>query len=450
MSRPVDWAPLADADPVPGDVARIQLIGRRHADLGDELEAQANILRRLSEADGWDADAGRAFASTAREIGDALGKARRRYSAVVEALHGYAPELAQAQREADAALREAQAAQSSITANESTSQSSTDPSSPSSADEADEKARSSALDDAQDALSRARQRLANAVQHRDTAGRRAASHIRAATDQDGLKDSWWDKVKDWTSDRWDSFITWVHEHADLIRKIADIAGWIATALAAVAILISFIPVLDFLTGPLLALAALATVVSLVAHTMLALSGDGSWVDVGFDVIGLVTFGYGKIATKGIEASEQTVKVLATRAARKEAEKAIRKGLAETLETTGRPLTRAARQAVDSQVRQQATRAAKQAVKEATDVKSTVLDKVRNLDGAAAQAEARVRGLASLASRTPRIGEAGKAAVKALRKAAAVSGIGIGSDAIDKSGASDPIEPSFTFGRYASR
>jgi hypothetical protein len=31
-----------------------------------------------------------------------------------------------------------------------------------------------------------------------------------------------------------------------------------------------------------------------------------------------------------------------------------------------------------------------------------------------------------------------------------SWIGIGSDAVDKSGASNPIEPSLTFGRYANR
>jgi hypothetical protein len=440
VSRPTDWAPLAGADPVPGDPAEIQSIGRRHADLGDELEAQASTLRRLSQAEGWDADAGRRFASTAREVGDVLGRARRRYSAVAEALRGYAPELAQAQREADAALREAQAAQSTITSSEA----STEPPA------ADGNA-SPQLANAQEALSRARRRLDEAVRHRDSAGRRAAQQIRTVIDNDGLKDSWWDSVKDWTSDRWDSFMKWVHEHADVISKIADISGWIATALAAIAIAISFIPVLNFLSGPLLAAAAAFTLVSLVAHTLLALSGDGSWVDVGFDLIGLVTFGYGKVAIKSAQASEKALKVVATRAARKEAEKAARRALNQGARTTSRPLSRAAQQARNTQIRQQGTRQAKQAVKDATAAaRPSALSKVRNLDGAAAQQEARLKAMASLAPGSARAQAASEAAVSGLRRAAIASGIGIGSDVMDKSGVADPIEPSFTFGRYANR
>jgi hypothetical protein len=445
VSRPVDWAPLADADPIPGDPAEIQLIGQRHASLADELEAQANTLRRLSEGEGWDADAGRRFSSTAREIGDAIGKARRRYSAVAEAMRGYAPELAQAQREADAALHEARSAQSTIAASQ--------PAGPPAADQSSsavDASQSLELDNAQAALTRARQRLAMAVDLRDAAGRRAATYIRAASDDDGLKDSWWDKTKDWVSSQWDSFMKWVHEHADVISKIADVCGWIATALAAVAIAISFIPVLDFLTGPLLLAAAAFTAVSLVAHLMLALSGDGSWVDVAFDVIGLVTFGYGKIAAKSAEASEQLLKVAATRAVRKAGEKAARQAFTQGLKTSGRPISRAGRQALADQTRKLATRGAKQAVKEALEAKSTLGSVARTLDGEAAQQEARVKALASLAPGSARVAAAGKAVTTTLHKAAVAGGIGIASDLLDKTGATDPIEPFFTFGRYASR
>jgi hypothetical protein len=446
VKRPLDWAPLADADPVPGDPARIELIGRRHSDFAAELEAQASTLRRLSDADGWDADAGRRFSSTAREIGDALGKARRRYTAVAEALRGYAPELAQVQREADAALRDAQAAQSAITANQPAPQSSSP-----TGDATPDPSRTRALADAQTALSQARRRLDHAVDRRDTGARRAAQHIQDVTDNDGLADSWWDKAKDWTSDRWDSFTQWVHENADLISKVADVCGWIATALAAVAIAISFIPVLNFLAAPLLLAATALTVVSLVAHVMLALSGDGSWVDVGFDLIGLATFGYGKVAAKGAEASEQVLKAAATRAARKEGQKAARRALEQgARRTSGRPISRAARQARTSQVRRAGQRYAQQALQEAATVKPSVLGKVRNMDGAAALQEARVRAMSQLAPRSAAAQQASRAAVSGLRKAAVSSGIGIGSDMLDKTGATDPIEKPLTFGRYASR
>jgi hypothetical protein len=457
MNRPVDWAPLAAADPVPGDPAEIRSIGQRHGDLAAELETQANTLRRISDSDEWDADAGRRFSSTGREIGDSLDKARRRYSAVAQALNGYAPALEEAQHQADAALRDAQAAQSTITTLQPTTAApasyqtvSYQPASSSSADQpALDPSQTRQLDDAHTALSQARQRLANAVQYRDTAGQRAASQIRAVTNHDGLKDSWWDKVKGWTSGHWDSFIKWVHEHADVIGKIADIAGWIATALSVIAIAISFIPVLDFLTPVLLGAAALVTVVSLVCHVMLALSGDGSWVDVGFDVIGLVTFGYGRIAAKGAEASEQVIKTVATRAARKAGEKAIRQAAAGTTRTTGRAISASARTAAKTQARRQATRLAKQAVKEAEATKSSLAQKLAYLDGGDAQAEAKIKALAALAPGSARAAAVSKATLSGMRKAVIVSGIGITGDVADKTKATDPIKPALTFGRYAN-
>jgi hypothetical protein len=442
VSRPTDWAPLAAGDPVLGDPVEIQALGHRHAQLGDELQAQANMLRRLSEAEGWDADAGRRFVSTAREIGEVLVRARRRYSVVADALGGYAPELAQAQREADAALREAQAAQSTIASSEP----SPGPS-PSIADSGP----TSELADAQAALSRARRRMQDAVGQRDSAGRRAGAQIRSVIEHDGLGDSWWDSVKDWTSDRWDSFITWVHEHADAIGKIADVSSWIATALATVAIVISFIPVLNVLAGPLLATAAAFTLVSLVAHTMLALSGDGSWIDVGFDVVALATFGYGKVAIKSAQASEQTLKIAATRATRKEAEKAARRALSQGSGSDRQPISRAARQARNSQVRRQAARQAKQTIQEATAAaRPSTMGKVRNLEGGSAQQEARLHALTSLAPGSAQAQAASKAALTGLRRAALASGIGIGTDVIDKTALTRPIKPSFTFGRYANR
>jgi hypothetical protein len=471
VTRPSDWAPLAGSDPVPGDPAQIQTISRRHGDLAEELQAQANTLRRLSDADGWDADAGRRFSSTGREIGDNLDKARRRYTAVAAALNGYAPQLEEAQRQADAALRDAKAAQSTITTLQPAGQPASYPSGSSgsasyspasytpassgssgssgSDQAAPDPAQVRQLDDAQSALSGARQRLANAVQLHDDAGRRAASQIRAATQHDGLKDSWWDKVKGWTSDRWDSFIKFVHEHADFLSQMADVAGWMATALSVIALAISFIPVLDFLTPVLLAAATIITVISLVCHVLLALSGDGSWVDVGFDLIGLATMGYGSVAARGAKASEQVVKTVATRTVRKAGEKAIRDAAAGATRTTGRQISAAARTAAKSQARRSATRAAKAAVKEAAETKSSLAQKLANLDGEAAQQEAGIKAMAALAPGSVRAAAASKAALGGMRKVVVSTGISIMGDVADKTKAADPIKPALTFGRYAN-
>jgi hypothetical protein len=419
MTRPADWAPLAAADPVPGDPARLLAAARRHDDLAAELAQQAAVLQRLAAADGWDADAGRAFASTAREIGTQLDTARRRYSAVGEALRAYAPRLDQAQREADAALREAQAAQNTI--------------------------------DGAEALRRARTRMENAIRFKEGEARRAAAHIRAAVGDDGLKDSWWDKVKDWTSDRWDSFIDWVHENAKVIKLITEIASWIATGIAVVAIALSFIPVVNVVAGPLLLVAAGFTLISLIGNTMLALSGDGSWLDVGIDVIGLVTFGYGKVASKGIKASQQALKTQATRAARKDAAKVARQATRSAVPrgaAAGSRSTKAAATARRSAIRKAARRGAKRAVQEnLQNARPTFKKAALTMDGGASTTLAQADALAAIAG--PKGAAAHKAITSAAFKTAGAGAIGLGSDALSKVGVLDPVKPWLTFGRYAS-
>jgi hypothetical protein len=453
-SRPLDWAPLADADPVPGDVDQIQDIARRHGALAEELRTQADMLQRLSQAEGWDADAGRRFASTAAEISTDLNKARRRYTAVEQALRQYVPELTEAQREADAALEDAKAAHTLISAlrpTSSTPDGSSSPSpTPSPGTSPVDAGEARVLSDAQAAMLQAGRRLAEAVRRRDEAGRRAAVRIRDVAGHDGLKDSWWDRVKGWSADRWDSFIGWVHEHAATLGTIANACGWIATALAAVAIAVSFIPMIGLLVaGPLLTVATAFTVVSLACHVLLALSGDGSWVDAGFDLVGVATFGYGRIASKGAEAAEETLKVTATRTARKEGEKEARRTLG-TARPGGRRLSPAQRRVLDKQARKAAKRHARETMEKAAAAKASVRSKALNLDGLAAGQEARILAMARIAPNSARAQAAVQAARSSLRKAAIASAIGVTIDGVDKSGVANSIKPPLTFGRYASR
>lgn len=148
-----------------------------------------------------------------------------------------------------------------------------------------------AYDEGVTALHAAQRKLADAVDHRDRAEGRAAGAIRETIDNDGLKDSWWDKFKNW-----------VHEHADLLKAIAKIAELVATILSIIALAISWIPVLDFLSPILLGLAALASGVALVCNLALALAGDGSWLDVAADLFAVVTFGFGAYAASEARAA----------------------------------------------------------------------------------------------------------------------------------------------------
>ncbi|MCE0536287.1 hypothetical protein LWF15_12285 [Kineosporia rhizophila] len=303
MSRPADWSPLAASDPVPGDQAEIQAVARRYRDFAAELGAQAATLNRLANDDGWDSDGARAFSSTASEVAGQLSKARGRYQSVGDALSTYATELAHAQQEADQALREAKQAEAEAEAKAAAAASAA-PSAP-----GPTPSPSPSGTEVSDALQGPMQRMHRAVEQRDAAGRRAADTVRRAIDNDGLKDSWWDKVKDWSGKQWDSFTNWVHENAELFSTISEWAGNIGMVLGAIGAVLAVIPVVNVLAPAFLTLAAVATGVSLVFNLMLALSGDGSWWDVGMDVVGLATFGYGRMATSGARVGQKFLKVL---------------------------------------------------------------------------------------------------------------------------------------------
>lgn len=285
--RTTDWSPLAvSSDPVPGDPDEIERAARSLADVAEEITRQAANLRKLSTAEGWDADAGRTFADSARELAGQLSKTHGRYATAAGALRRYAPELRYAQSVADAALAEAKIAQGTIDANRPPAYL------PTPEEASAERHRQYAYDEGVSALRAAHRKLDEATQHRDEHAGRATSAIRESIEGDGLKDS-----------RWDRFKHWVHEHADLLTAIAKIAEVVATVLSTIALLISWIPVLDFLAPVLLGLAALASGVALVCNLMLALAGEGSWLDVAGDLFAVVTLGFGAKAGLALRAGE---------------------------------------------------------------------------------------------------------------------------------------------------
>ena len=136
---------------------------------------------------------------------------------------------------------------------------------------------------AQAAMSDAQVLLGKATTHRDTAGATAARKISGAS-HDSLADSWWDQFKQE-----------IGAIADNLKTIATIIGYVATACAILAVI---------LTGPLalvfLLIAGGLLLTELGIHTILAATGNGSWVDVGLDIFALATLGYGSILDAGAD------------------------------------------------------------------------------------------------------------------------------------------------------
>ncbi len=288
--RPTDWSPLTGSDPVPGDPDEIERAAKSLTDMAEEITRQAANLQKLANTEGWDADAGRTFAESAGELAGKLKKAHGRYSTAGGALKRYAPELRHAQSVADQALAQAKQAQGTVNANRPPAHPPTGQPTPEQASA--ERRRQDAHDEGISALHAAQRKLTDATHHRDEHAGRAARAISDSIDHDGLKDS-----------RWDKFKNWVHEHADILKAIAKIAEIVATVLSTIALAISWIPVLDFLSPVLLGLAALASGVALVCNLMLALAGEGSWLAVAVDLFAVVTFGFGAKAGMAARAAE---------------------------------------------------------------------------------------------------------------------------------------------------
>lgn len=268
--RPVDWTPLADGDPIGGDVAVVQSEARYYSNLAQEISDQVGRLRKIAsegEQIGKTADKLR---EAAGDTADKLTQTHGRVSAVGSALTRWVPHLETAQTDTLQALHDAQNAQADQQANQPPS--GPPPQHPTADQKAADEARGRRLSAANQAMSSARTKFDNAVSERDRQASSIAKQIKDSLD-DGLKDGWWD-----------SFCHFISEHVEIIKMVVDALSWIATGLAILSI---FFPVL-------LPFAVLFTALTMLGHTLLAATGNGSWMDVALDAFCLLTMGAGSL------------------------------------------------------------------------------------------------------------------------------------------------------------
>ena len=337
MSRPTDWSPLADADPVPGDPVEVASTGGQLTNIAAQIHSDVTWLKSLCTAQFWDSGAGQAFQVQVDDAAAKLARAHERYLAAGLALGtspaaatGYSSALDQAQALSLRALSQAQGAWavmrtqlaaaeiankgfapyegSNLYATLNPAQPLLDSSGspvlmfyPADATTplrtAVARYNASALD-----YRTANGWLAQAIAARDAAAASAAAAIRAALGSDGLQDQtglWHD-----VTSAADASFGWAEQHwAQVVGDIATVCGWIATALGVLALIFAFIcpPIALALEGMALTLTEVATVCNLI----LAVFGKGSWMDVGLDLVALATFGWGR---NMLRAGEATVEI----------------------------------------------------------------------------------------------------------------------------------------------
>lgn len=432
MSRPVDWSPLAGSDPVPGDPTAVSAAATRCRNAASEMTTQAAGLRRLAAADGWEAEAAEAFRGAAEDAAGKLDQAHGRYSTVAGALAAYAPDLVQAQTDSAQALCDAKAAELAARTAAAAAPTGSLPDDATTEQVDDRKDQQTCSDraagDASDALAAARRKLDAAVELRDKSARRAEEAIHEAVNDDGLKDSRWEKVKNWVS-----------ENADWISAVAEIASWVATGLMVVAL---FIPGVN-----LIALAAIGlTLIALAGHSLLAASGEGSWVDVGLDVFALVTLGAGRLLSGGAKSAQVASRATASREAGRDAVKAAMRGSSARRAAAGRTMTSSrasagAKRGAHAQIdalkgaTRRAGTAQRRAVSRAPLPSATPAQRL--LLGAGEDDIARAlldaRAVAGRFGHLPGVAESSARAATAANRARAAYGAGVTSDVTDKVG-----------------
>ncbi|MGL5811276.1 MAG: putative T7SS-secreted protein [Nocardioides sp.] len=279
MTRPVDWAPLAGSDPVPGDPGEVARLGRHYRSVAEAIEKAAGNLRRLADSgDAIESKAVDAFDDKCEEVAEDISRAHERYAGVGDALLGYAPALEQAQADSLRALLDAQAAQEDQHAAQRRGEHAATPEEILAAERA--------TSDASAASSRARTLLEGAIADRDRAAQRAADAIDEVRDSGDLNDGWWDN--------------WGCKVISAIQKIASTISMVCGILA---LAVGWIPIIgQALAGVLGTIALITAAVSLLCNAVLVAAGDQHWSALVWDAIAVASFGVGRVVGTAARAS----------------------------------------------------------------------------------------------------------------------------------------------------
>ncbi|CAL9460097.1 hypothetical protein SUDANB32_02613 [Streptomyces sp. enrichment culture] len=274
-----------------------------------KLRAQARNLKAISDDDTLKGK----YVKTLREESSTLEKHMREVASRYERVHGHltkwSDELEDFQTDADKILHRAKQEQEEIEATKAKKSGSGDGDTP-------QNSSSSKDQPFEDPLESYRKQLNIIIGNRDSRANYYKDKINAEID---------DVIEDST---WDNFKGWIHENADMIKAFIDVLGWIATVAGFLALAI---PVLGWVVAGIAAL-------TIGLRLLLVASGDATWTDVIFDVVGglLVVGGLGAAAKL---ASGAKATVNAAQAARTAGLKSGLRGVRGVLDETGRMMTK---------------------------------------------------------------------------------------------------------------
>lgn len=282
-----DWAPIAKRNPIDGDPYALGELAHHFAERAETIRDVINGLRQLDTGeDRMQAAALDALIEQRDDVIPRLALLETRYDTAAGALRRYCPVLEQAQEMADDAQRRSWAAQRDIDRLEQEIEHRAAAPVPGTAPEAplpgpDPEA---ALAAARAVIDDARRLLEDAVDLRDRGEAGAAQAIDDATDDDlrNPRRGFFGTIGEGLAAAAD----WAADHFPSLAEISSTLGMVSGALALV----------GFVFPPVATVAAAVGAVKLAVDVALMARGDGNWLDIATGVVGLATFGLGRIAT----------------------------------------------------------------------------------------------------------------------------------------------------------
>lgn len=284
MSRPVDWTPLAESDPAPGDADRLESGARHYAKVAAAIELAAKRLGRITAGLDAQSKAVEALRASSAEVGGDISRAHERYAGVAAALTDFLPTLNAAQEQSLTLLQKARTAESALQdaerlAAEARARAAAAPPGLAEVDLYEGRRLDGLALAAQQDITTARKAVADLAAEVAQARRRAVLRIRDVHGSGGLKDGWRD-----------NFGGWVNQH---IAPILPALNKVSAALGAAALVLAWVPFL----GPALGTAALIVAgVGLLANLSMSVGKEAGWGPSAIAAVGLASFGLAKLAS----------------------------------------------------------------------------------------------------------------------------------------------------------
>lgn len=302
---------MGDVDPTPGDPEGVRAGQSAMASTGAEIRRQIQRLKAIGDTEELKGKYVEELKEGSDKLRGKLEKTAGRYERVSTKLADWANKLEDAQEETAKALTSAKEAEGAIKSLAGGAAPGTE-----AAKEAEEElnpSKKEELEQARTKLDNSRKRYDEAVENYGKDAKKIADKIRDIID-DAVEDGFWS----WASNL-------IERNLDSIKVVLEVAGWIATALALVALVIMVVAL--FMVPGAGWLAAMAIMMKIgtaiaigttAAHVAMAATGNGGWGDVAFDVVGLLTMRMGTVAGRGVKKGADAARSASVRAGRQEA------------------------------------------------------------------------------------------------------------------------------------